>query len=255
MWDAGNFAAVAEKILDAGETVVSGRRRRARHGRARRGVRHRQRDAAGGEGRRRGSPGSTSRPACSRSPASALPTRWSRSTSSRATRRRCRSTTAASTASCRRFGHMFAPDHRRTADEMKRVLPAGRRDRGRVLDARGRDRADVPRDRPSSCPPPPGGQPPVLWGTEDHVREMWGDDASSSAHEIVWTDESVESYARFMLDSFGPLLNARELLGEREDELDRGLPGLPRARERGRRRHAPLPRRVPVCRSSAASRG
>ena len=39
-------------------------------------------------------------------------------------------------------------------------------------------------------------------------------------HEIVWKDESVESYARFMLESFGPLLNARELLGEREGELD-----------------------------------
>jgi hypothetical protein len=39
-------------------------------------------------------------------------------------------------------------------------------------------------------------------------------------HEIEWTDESPESYARFMLESFGPLLNAREVLGERERELD-----------------------------------
>jgi hypothetical protein len=36
----------------------------------------------------------------------------------------------------------------------------------------------------------------------------------------VWTDESPESYARFMLESFGPLLNAREALAERADELD-----------------------------------
>jgi hypothetical protein len=69
--------------------------------------------------------------------------------------------------------------------------------------------------------PPPPGPPPGLWGTEDHVREMWGDDVEFERHEIVWTDESVESYAQFMLESFGPLLNARELLGERADELDR----------------------------------
>jgi hypothetical protein len=29
----------------------------------------------------------------------------------------------------------------------------------------------------------------------------------------------VESYATFMLDSFGPLLNAQEVLGERSGEL------------------------------------
>ena len=79
-------------------------------------------------------------------------------------------------------------------------------------------------------PPPPGGQPPILWGTEDHVREMWGD-AEFERHEIVWTDESVESYARFMLESFGPLLNAREVLGEREDELDERLHGTSSSRE------------------------
>jgi SAM-dependent methyltransferase len=130
------------------------------------------------------------------------------------------------------FGHMFAPDHRRTADEMKRVLrpdgvisvacwtPEG--STGRMF-----------RTIAGLIPPPPGFQPPPLWGTEDHVREMWGDAGPGQAaggargaamtferHEIVWTDESVEHYAQFMLTNFGPLLNAREVLGERENELD-----------------------------------
>jgi SAM-dependent methyltransferase len=119
------------------------------------------------------------------------------------------------------FGHMFAPDHRRTADEMKRVLKPGgviavacwmpEGATGRMF----RVTADL-------LPPPPGGEPPVLWGTEDHIREMWGD-AEFERHQIVWTDESVENYARFMLESFGPLLNAREVLGEREGELDRAF--------------------------------
>jgi SAM-dependent methyltransferase len=120
------------------------------------------------------------------------------------------------------FGHMFAPDHRRTADEMKRVLKPGgviavacwmpEGATGRMF----RVTADL-------LPPPPGGEPPALWGTEDHVREMWGDAVEFERHEIVWMDESVEKYARFMLDSFGPLLNAREILGEREGELDQAF--------------------------------
>ena len=59
---------------------------------------------------------------------------------------------------------------------------------------------------------------------------------SSSATRSSGEDESVESYAGFMLESFGPLLNARELLGEREAELDEGFRALPRSREpeRGR---------------------
>jgi ubiquinone/menaquinone biosynthesis C-methylase UbiE len=117
------------------------------------------------------------------------------------------------------FGHMFAPDHRRTADEMKRVL----RPDGVIAVACWVPEGSIGRMfrmNAELVPPPPGGTPPILWGTEDHVREMWGDNVRFERHEIEWTDESVESYARFMLESFGPLLNARELLAERENELD-----------------------------------
>jgi SAM-dependent methyltransferase len=121
------------------------------------------------------------------------------------------------------FGHMFAPDHERAAAEMKRVLRPG----GTIAfacwtpdGAIGRMFAAITQ----VIPPPPGGQPPILWGTEDHVRELMGD-AEFERHEIVWEDESVQSYARFMLDSFGPLLNARELLGEREHELESAYVG------------------------------
>ena len=68
-------------------------------------------------------------------------------------------------------------------------------------------------------PPPADAQPPLLWGTEEHVRELWGD-AELERHAIEWTDDSPESYARFMLDSFGPLLSLRATLAERGDELE-----------------------------------
>ena len=116
------------------------------------------------------------------------------------------------------FGHMFVPDHRRTADEMKRVLKPG----GVIAVACWTPEGSIGRMFVAIAgliPPPPGFQPPLLWGTEDHVRDMWGD-AEFERHRVVWTDESVESYAQFMLQSFGPLLNAREVLAERESELD-----------------------------------
>jgi SAM-dependent methyltransferase len=116
------------------------------------------------------------------------------------------------------FGHMFAPDHPRTAAEMKRVL----RPEGVIAVACWTPEGSIGRMSSTITelvPPPAGAQPPLLWGTEDHIRELWGD-AEFERHAIVWTDESPESYARFMLESFGPLLNAREVLAERADELD-----------------------------------
>jgi SAM-dependent methyltransferase len=113
------------------------------------------------------------------------------------------------------FGHMFAPDHELTAAEMKRVC------RGSITvccwapdGAIGR----MFRKVAELVPPPPGSASPLLWGTEEHVRELLGD-GEFERHEVEWRDSSVESYAQFMLESFGPLLNAQEVLGERADEL------------------------------------
>jgi ubiquinone/menaquinone biosynthesis C-methylase UbiE len=118
------------------------------------------------------------------------------------------------------FGHMFAPDHERTASEMKRVLRPG----GVIAFACWSPEGAIGRmfRVTADLLPPPPGDPPSLWGTEEHVRDLFGD-AEFERREIEWSDESVQSYARFMLESFGPLLNAREVLGEREDELDRAF--------------------------------
>jgi SAM-dependent methyltransferase len=116
------------------------------------------------------------------------------------------------------FGHMFASDHERAAAEMKRVC----RDGAMIgiccwtpEGAIGRMFGVVAQ----LVPPPPGGASPLLWGTEEHVRELLGDDATFERREVEWRDPSVESYADFMLTSFGPLLNAQEVLGERAGEL------------------------------------
>ena len=116
------------------------------------------------------------------------------------------------------FGHMFAPDHQRTGAEMWRVCRPG----GTIAVACWTPEGSIARmfrTIAELVPPPPGGEPPILWGTEAHVRELLGD-GEFERHQVEWSDDSVESYARFMLESFGPLLNAREVLGEREGELD-----------------------------------
>lgn len=115
------------------------------------------------------------------------------------------------------FGHMFAPDHERTAAEMKRVT----RDGGAISICCWTPEGSIGRmfrTIAQLVPPPPGARSPLLWGTEDHVRALLGD-GDFERREVEWSDSSVESYTNFMLESFGPLLNAQEVLGERSGEL------------------------------------
>jgi SAM-dependent methyltransferase len=120
------------------------------------------------------------------------------------------------------FGHMFAPRHRRTADEMARVCRKG----GVIATCNWTPEGtvgDVFRASASFMPPPPDfASPPILWGTEDHVREMFGPVASDFEFErhsatIEW--ESTESWTEFFIDRFGPMVTAREKLGDRFEEL------------------------------------
>jgi ubiquinone/menaquinone biosynthesis C-methylase UbiE len=112
------------------------------------------------------------------------------------------------------FGHMFAPDHRAAADELKRVCRPGGRIAIACWTPEGTLGQMFKRMSTLSPPPPEGFQPPVLWGTEEHVRELLGEGARFERHHVEWVDESAESYARFMEDSFPPLLAARKAVGD-----------------------------------------
>ncbi len=108
------------------------------------------------------------------------------------------------------FGHMFAPDHEQTAGEMKRVT----RPDGRIVICSWTPEGSIGRMFAARRAPLRRATPPLTWGTEEHVRALLGD-AQFERHEVEWTDESVERYADFMLETFGPLLNAREQVSER----------------------------------------
>jgi SAM-dependent methyltransferase len=120
------------------------------------------------------------------------------------------------------FGHMFAPRHRQTADEMARVCRKGGIVGICCWTPEGVT-GDIFRVSGAYLPPPPEfASPPLLWGTEDHVREMFGSVAKKFEFErhsatIEW--DSVEGWADYFLDRFGPLVAARQMLGDRFAEL------------------------------------
>ena len=123
------------------------------------------------------------------------------------------------------FGHMFAPRHRQTADEMARVCRQGgvigiccwtpEGVAGEIFRASG-----------SYMPPPPDfAMPPILWGPEEHVREMW---PSATGFEFERRDttlewDSVEGFADYFVDRFGPLVTARQMLGDGFQDLRRDI--------------------------------
>ena len=120
------------------------------------------------------------------------------------------------------FGHMFAPRHERTAQEMARVCRPG----GAIVIATWTPEGvfgDLSKAVAPYMPPPPGyASPPPLWGREDHVRELFGSVATAIEFErhvnrIDW--ESVEAFADFFMAHFPPMVTAMAMLGDRFGEM------------------------------------
>ncbi len=112
-------------------------------------------------------------------------------------------------------GIMFAPDHRRAAQEAARVLRPG----GRMALANWTPEGSVGRFFQVTAkhmpPPPEGFQPPPLWGSEEHVRELFEGTGVelSFEHAAVYFDfESAEEATEFYEDKFGPVVMAKKKL-------------------------------------------
>jgi ubiquinone/menaquinone biosynthesis C-methylase UbiE len=114
------------------------------------------------------------------------------------------------------FGAMFAPDQKATAGELLRVCkPAGKV----AVSAwtpeglHGQMFATIGKHMP---PPPEGFEPPILWGVEDHVRELFAGASDVTCERLpalgAVTGESAEAWIDYLERVLGPVVLAKQAL-------------------------------------------
>jgi SAM-dependent methyltransferase len=127
------------------------------------------------------------------------------------------------------IGAMFAPHHQDVADELVRVCRPGGTIGLLSWTPEGMIGALFRAMGPFAPPPPPGAQPPPLWGSEDHVRELFGDRVEFG----TLTRDNLEvtafgkprDYGEHFKALYGPTIVARAnaVNDGREDEFDEVL--------------------------------
>jgi ubiquinone/menaquinone biosynthesis C-methylase UbiE len=113
------------------------------------------------------------------------------------------------------FGAMFAPDQEKAAAELLRVVKPG----GRIGMANWTPDGAVGKmfkTISKHAPPPPGIDSPLLWGTEERLRELLGDgiaDLSTERRISRQPFRSADHYIEFFRTYFGPTQMAYERVG------------------------------------------
>lgn len=133
------------------------------------------------------------------------------------------------------FGAMFAPDHRRAADEIVRACRPG----GTVALAAWRPDGfigEMFRVITSHVPGPPGVASPMLWGTEEHLAGLFGENVAESRsveRTCTFRHTSPEEFVAFFRRWYGPTVKAFEALdGPGQAALARDLVDLARRWDR-----------------------
>ncbi|HVL97348.1 MAG TPA: methyltransferase domain-containing protein [Solirubrobacteraceae bacterium] len=127
------------------------------------------------------------------------------------------------------IGAMFAPHHEAVADEMVRVCRPGGTIAMLNWTPEGQIGALFRVMGPFAPPPPPGATPPPRWGSEDHVRELFGDRVE--LHTLrrenlhVTAFERARDYGEHFKSYYGPTIAVRKnaAAAGRERELDEAL--------------------------------
>jgi SAM-dependent methyltransferase len=127
------------------------------------------------------------------------------------------------------IGAMFAPHHQEVADELVRVCKPGGTIGLLSWTPEGMIGALFRTMGPYAPPPPPGAQPPPLWGSEDHLRGLFGD-------RVEWTTlerdnleisefEHPRDWGEHFKERYGPTLAtyANAAKNGQEAELDEAL--------------------------------
>ncbi|MGH3130768.1 MAG: class I SAM-dependent methyltransferase [Gaiellaceae bacterium] len=125
------------------------------------------------------------------------------------------------------FGAMFAPDHQAVADELLRVCRPGGTIGMINFTPEGLAAEFFEALAHYTPPPRPGALPPILWGSEEHVRGLFGDRVDSldmTRKEYVERAASPLHYRDFFKETFGPVIALHAFLADQPDRaaaLDR----------------------------------
>ena len=127
------------------------------------------------------------------------------------------------------IGAMFAPRHEAVADELVRVCKPGGTIGMLNWTPEGQIGALFKYMGPFAPPPPPGATPPPRWGSEDHVRELFGDRVD--LHTLVREDLEITAFAQareygeHFKAFYGPTIAARKnaVANGQEAEFDKVL--------------------------------
>jgi ubiquinone/menaquinone biosynthesis C-methylase UbiE len=125
------------------------------------------------------------------------------------------------------FGAMFAPDQQAVADELVRVCRPGGTIGLASFTPEGLGGEFFELFGPYAPPPLPEALPPVLWGSEEHVRELFGDQVAAlemSRRKYVERAASPRDYVEFFKETFGPVIAVQAFLADQPDRaaaLDR----------------------------------
>jgi ubiquinone/menaquinone biosynthesis C-methylase UbiE len=137
-------------------------------------------------------------------------------------------------------GVMFAPHHQAAADELVRVCRPGVRIGLINWTPEGYNGQLATAMKPYLPPPPPGASPPLLWGSEEHVRELLGDRVTDVATErrTLTIDRFArpEDFRDYFKARHGPTIAVYRSLAEEPERavaLDRELAELARRFDRG----------------------
>jgi SAM-dependent methyltransferase len=121
------------------------------------------------------------------------------------------------------LGVMFAPHHQTSADELIRVCRPGGTIGLLSWTPSGFIGQMFATMRPYAAPPPPGAQPPPLWGSEDHVRELLGDRVEQVRAETrtlrVTHYTSPEAFRDYFKTNYGPTISAYRFIADDPDRV------------------------------------
>jgi len=124
------------------------------------------------------------------------------------------------------FGQMFAPDQERTAAELLRVCRPG----GRIGLANWTPDSLIGaifRVNAKYVTPPTNLRSPLLWGTEERLRELFGDAVSSlvaTRRDFIFRYHSPEHWLEYFRTNYGPTKKTFEAIdASRHEELANDL--------------------------------